>query len=70
MDPDLQIGTLAGLTGRLALIYGSEGWGSSPSERAGPGQSPLAIVKQPLLLPKSVTSHSEQLIDGVGRLLA
>jgi len=37
-----------GLTGRLARDYGSEGWGSSPSERA--RSEPLAAAGRAFLL--------------------
>src|SRR2546421_377300 len=52
-----------------ATSYGSEGW-RFESLRARPGQQPIAILRRPLLLPKWPSSGPEQLIDGIGRLLA
>ena len=49
-------------------VGGSSSSGLDTSERTRP--EVLPITMRPLLLPKALTSDSEQLVDGVGRFLA
>jgi hypothetical protein len=55
----------AGLAGRLALIYGSEGWGFE-SLRARPGQRPLPGAEGAFLLTQLLTAALSGARDRAG----